>query len=99
MPKEMNPIVSNVITAVATAVVLGVGAGLMGVFEKGATAINEDQIEAVVNEIMVTAAGTSIKARIAEVDGQLIGLETRVDNLREDVEDLEDITLDLAGGG
>ncbi len=99
MPKEMNPIVSNVITAIVTAAVLGVGAGLMGVFEKGAAAMSEDQIEVVVNKIMVTAAGTSIKARIAEVDGQLIGLEVRVDDLRTDVEDLEDIAFDLAGGG
>jgi hypothetical protein len=92
----MNQIASNVLTAVVTAAILGVGAGLMGVFEKGAIAINDDQIEEVVNRVMVTAAGTTVKARIAEVDGVLINLETRAGILEDDVEDLEDAVMILA---
>ena len=93
---KMTPIMTNVVTAIVTAVILGIGGWALGVFNAGSTALSEDQIEAVVNKIMVTAAGKSIKARIAEVDGQLIGLETRVGIALEDIDDLEDSVRDLS---
>ena len=92
----MNPIISNVITAAVTAIVLGFGGWALGVFNAGSDAISEDQITEVVNKIMVTAAGKSIKARIAEVDGQLIGIETRVGIVMDDVDDLEQSVRDLS---
>ena len=93
----MTPMMSNVATAVVTAVVLGIGGWALGVFNAGSTALSEDEIERVVNKIMVTAAGKPIKARIAEVDGQLIGFETRIGIAEKDVEDLERSVLDLSG--
>ena len=89
---------ANVITAVITALVLGIGAYAMGIFEKGSAAISEDQIEVVVNKMLVTEAGTNVKARIAEVDGQLIGLETRAEALETEVNELERDVFCLAGG-
>ena len=99
MPKEMNPIVSNVVTAVATAAVMGVFAYFMGVFEAGSTAIEKEQIRAVLDEELETNSGVTYKARLTELGSQVTVLETRVTELKDDVEDLEDITLDLAGGG
>jgi hypothetical protein len=95
MKKE---ILSGVIVSVATAVVLGIGAYVMGVFEKGTVAANKELIRSVIAEELETDAGVTYKARLAEVGTQVTVLETRVGELRSDVEDLEDIALDLAGG-
>jgi hypothetical protein len=98
MSEKMNPIVSNVITAVATAAVMGVFAWVLGVFSAGSAAIDKEQIRAVLQEELQTDAGQTYSARLAEVGSQVTVLETRVTELKDDVEDLEDIALDLAGG-
>lgn len=95
---DTKAIVSNVLTAVLTTAVLGVGAYVMGVFEKGAEAITEDQIIAVIDETLVTASGKTLKARIAEVDQQLAVLETRADILEKNLDEAEKSILCLAGG-
>lgn len=86
---DNKAIIGNVATAVITAAVLGVLGFFMGIFERGAAAINEDQIELVVRQIMVTDAGKTYAARLAELDGEIIGLETRVEIVSEDVNELE----------
>ena len=93
-----NEIVSNVVVAVATAVVMGAGAWFLGVFEKGTEAADKELIREVIAEALKTDAGLTYKARLAEVGSQITVLETRVDDIRNDVEDLEYIALDLAGG-
>jgi hypothetical protein len=95
MKKE---IISNVVVSVVTAAVLGVGAWFLGVFEAGTDAQDKELIRAVLEKELTTDAGKTYKARLAEVGSQLTVLETRADALRSDVEDLEDIALDLAGG-
>ena len=93
-----SEIVSNIIVSVATAVVLGLGAWVLGVFDKAEVAADKELIRAVIEEELKTDAGKTYKARLAEVGSQITVLETRVDGIRNDVEDLEDIALDLAGG-
>ncbi len=88
MKKEL---INGVVVSVVTAIVLGVGAWIMGVFEKGT-------IRTVIAEELQTDAGQTYSARLAEVGTQVTILETRVGELKDDVEDLEDIALDLAGG-
>jgi hypothetical protein len=88
-------LVQNVLTAVVTAVVLGIGAFVMGVFEKGTDAISEDQIRAVIEEVMVTDAGKTYKARLAEVDIELAVVETRLGKATDDIDDLEDMLGEL----
>jgi hypothetical protein len=88
-------LVKNVLTAVVTAVVLGIGAFVMGVFEKGTDAISEDQIRAVIEEVMVTDAGKTYKARLAEVDIELAVVETRLGKATDDIDDLEDMLGEL----
>lgn len=93
---ETNPIVGNVITAVATAAILGVLGWAFGVFSAGSAAIDKEQIKAVLVEEMKTDAGKTYAARISEIDGTLISMETRVSTLQADVSDLEDNVFDLA---
>ena len=95
MKKEL---INGVVVSVVTAMVLGFGAYVMGVFEAGTNAADKDLIRAVIEEELKTDAGKTYKARLAEVGSKITVLETRVDDIRSDVEDLEDIALDLAGG-
>ena len=85
----------NVITAVITAAVLGALGFAMGVFEKGAEAINEDQIEAVINRVLVMDSGKTYKGRLSELNIEIATMETRVSILKVDVDDLEATILDL----
>lgn len=94
---ESNPIVWNVVTAVATAVILGVGGWLLGVFEKGSDAALQESIRVVLQEQLMTDAGKTYAARISEIDGHLVGIETRVGIIQEDLDDLEQNVFDLAG--
>jgi hypothetical protein len=95
MKKEL---INGVVVSVVTAIVLGVGAWIMGVFEKGTIAADKELIRTVIAEELQTDAGQTYSARLAEVGTQVTILETRVGELKDDVEDLEDIALDLAGG-
>lgn len=96
--KEVNPIVSNVLTAVITAVVLGVLGFFMGIFEKGAEAISEDQIEAVLKKVLVTDDGATYGAALSALSTNDAVILSEIGNLKSDVGDLEDSIIDLAGG-
>ena len=102
MPREMNPIVSNVVTAVATAGVLGLFAWGAGVFNAGSDAIDKEQIRTVMEEVMQTEIDGETKS-YSEVLSVLSTNDavilTEIGNLKTDVNDLEDVVLDLAGGG
>lgn len=91
-----NPIVGNIITAVATAAILGVVGMLLGVFSAGSAAIDKQQILDVLKEEMKTDAGMTYAARISEIDGTLISMETRVGILQTDLSVLEQNVYDLA---
>lgn len=93
---DSKAMIEKVLVALITAVVLGALGFFAGVFEKGATAMNEDQIEAVIQRIMVTDAGETYAATLMSVNGTLIALDTKVGELKEDVNDLEDAVRTLA---
>ena len=95
MKKEL---INGVVVSVVTAIVLGFGAYLMGIFEKGSIAADKELIQTVIEEELKTDAGKTYKARLAEVDKEIAVLEARVDDVRTDLKDLEDIAYDLAGG-
>ena len=88
-------LVNNVLTAVVTAGVLGALGFFMGVFEKGAQAMNEDQITAVIEEVLVMDSGKTYKARMAELNIEIATMETRVTLLKTDVVDLEESLFNL----
>ena len=89
---------ARTIGAVATAAVMGVAMWFVGVFNAGTDAADEELIEKVVNEMLMTETGTNVKARITAVDGKLIGLETRAKALESEVNELEHDVFCLAGG-
>lgn len=91
-------VIVGVVTAVATAAILGVIGWVGGVFSKGQDAVDRAVIQAIVHEVMVTASGKPVKERIAEVDSQLAVLETRTGRLEKDIDDAEQAILCLAGG-
>lgn len=95
MKKE---IASNVITAVATAVVLGIGGYFLGVFEKGTEAANKEQIREVLNEVMKTDSGKTYGEALSKIGLDINTVSTKVSELKEDVNDLEDAVFLLAGG-
>ena len=88
-------LLNNVLTAVVTAGVLGVLGFFMGVFEKGAAAMNEDQIETVIERVLIMDSGKTYKARMSELNVEIATMETRVSILKTDVDDLEATVLDL----
>jgi hypothetical protein len=96
MMAETNPIVGNVVTAVIVTVILGVGGWVLGVFEKGSDAATKEVIRAVLVEEMKTDAGITYAARISEIDGSIISMETRVGILQTDLDALEENVFDLA---
>ena len=92
MNKEL---INKVLTAVVTASVLGALGFFMGVFEKGASAMNADQIEVVIEKVMVLDSGKTYKGRLAELDVEIAKAEARQEVIRKDLDDLEDTLFQL----
>ena len=92
---DQKALISNVVTAVVTTTILGILGVLMGVFNRGAQAINEDQIESVVRSVLITDQGKTYAATLSDVNGTLIAIDTKIGIMQEDVANLESAILDL----
>lgn len=86
----------NVITAVVTAGILGALGWAGGVFEAGSTALDEQQIEAVIERVMVTDSGQTFSQALNSLNNTSIVLDTTVKELTKEVDDLEVAVLALA---
>lgn len=84
MPK-MTPIITNIVTAVVTAGILGIGAWAGGVFSAGSDALNEDQIEAVIKRVMVTDAGETYAATLISINLHLGSIDTSIGHIEKDI--------------
>lgn len=93
---KLEGMAGNVITAVVTAVVLGVGGTMLGVFEKGSEAISKDQIRDVLKEEMQTDAGVTYGAALSQIGLDINTVSTQVGILQTDVNDLEQSVMILA---
>lgn len=93
---DQKAIISNVIVAVATAAIMGVIGWASGVFEKGQAAIDKEQIRAVLQEELQTDAGVTYGQALSQIGLDINTVQTRVGELKEDVNDLEDAVLALA---
>ncbi len=87
---DQKGLISNVITAVVTAGILGVLAWAGGVFSAGADALNEAQIKAVIAEVLVRDTGATYAASLAGIDISLATITTTLEAIKEDIDDLED---------
>lgn len=96
MTDRSKGIQDKVITSLVTAAILGIFAYFMGVFEKGNEAIDKEQIRSVLEEVLVTDAGKTYAETLADVNGTLIAIDTKVGIIQTDVSDLEAALLDLA---
>ena len=93
---NQKALISNVITAAATAIVLGMGGWVFGVFQTGSAAIDEQQIKDVLKEVLLRDNGQTYAASLVTVETTVVRLETRVEGLTDDVDDLEDFVLELS---
>lgn len=93
---DQKAIISNVVVAVATAVIMGMLGWAMGVFEKGQQAIDKEQIRAVLQEELQTDAGQTYGQALSQIGLDINTVQTRVEELKGDVNDLEDAVLALA---
>jgi hypothetical protein len=87
---DRKALTTNVITAVATAAVLGVVGWAGGVFSAGSTALDEAQIEAVIKRTLIRDTGTTYAASLASIDISLASINTGIEAIKEDIDDLED---------
>ena len=95
MKKE---ILSNVITALVTAALLGMVGYFAGIFEKGQAAIDKEMIRQVLQEEMQTDAGITYGAALNQIGLDVNTVSTKVETLTTEVNNLESAVIDLAGG-
>lgn len=96
MAMDTKPVIEKVVTALVTALILGVVGYFMGVFDKGQEAIDKAEIRSVLEEVLVTDAGKSYGETLAEVNGVLIAIDTKVGIIQHDVDKLETAVRELA---
>ncbi len=87
---DQKTLISNVVTAVATAGILGVLAWAGGVFSAGADALDEAQIKAVITEVLIRDTGATYAASLASIDISLATINTSIGAIKDDIDDLED---------
>lgn len=92
----MNGMTSNVLTAVATAIILGILGWATGVFNAGSDALTEDQIEEVIKRIDVLDSGATYSATLSTIAIRLGTIDTRLGHIEEDIGDVEDAVGILA---
>ena len=93
---DQKALTSNVITAVATAAVLGVIGWAGGIFSAGSTALDEAQIEAVIEKVLIRDNGATYAASLASIDLSVASINTSIGAIKEDIADLEDNVAILA---
>lgn len=87
---SQKEIITNVITAVVTAGVLGLLAWVGGVFSAGSDALDEAQIEAVIEKVLIRDNGATYAASLASIDLSVAEINTSIGAIKEDIDDLED---------
>ena len=87
---DQKALISNVITAVATAAVLGVIGWAGGIFSAGSDALSEQQIEAVIKRTLVLDNGATYAASLDSIDKAVGEINVSIGFIKDDIEDLED---------
>ncbi len=95
----MTPITTNILTAVATAIVLGGGSLAIGIFNAGTDANNKEQIRNVIREEMQTTIAGETKTYGEALSLMMTNQTTLIATVGEvvkELDDLEDAVLALA---
>ncbi len=97
---DTKAIVASTVSALVTAAALGIVGFFVGVFERGAEAMTEDQIEEVIKKVLVTDSGMTHAAALADINMSLSSMEatmeTRFDGVEKSVDKLEEAMRELA---
>lgn len=93
---DQKTLISNVVTAVVTAGVLGVLGWALGVFSAGSDALDEAQIKAVIDEVLIRDNGATYAASLASIDISVASINTSIEAIKDDIDDLEDSVAILA---
>ena len=93
---EHKAMAGNVITAVATAAIMGLMAWGGGLINAGSASLDKDQIRAVLKEELRTDAGLTYGQALSAISTTQTTTLTEIGNLKDDVDDLEDAVLALA---
>jgi len=94
---DQKAITTNVVTAVVTAIVMGGLAWATGVFNAGSDALDEAQIKAVVEQVLIRDTGATYAASLASIDVSIGSINTSIIAIKDDIDDLEDSVGLLAG--
>jgi len=86
---DSKAIQTNLLTAIATAAVLGVLGWAGGVFSAGSTALDEAQIEAVIKRVLILDSGDTYAATLTEINLTLASMDATLIAFRDDINDLE----------
>jgi hypothetical protein len=76
---------NNVITAVVTAVVLGVLGWAAGVFKAGSAALDEVQIEAAIQRAMITDSGETYGQLLNSMDKSVGEINVSIGHIQGDI--------------
>ena len=93
---ESKMLMTNVITAVVTALVLGLGGWMFGVFEAGSAAINDAQIEAVIKRVLVLDNGDSYATTLDSIDKSVGEINVSIGHIQGDIQRIDGAVAALA---
>jgi len=93
---DRKTIIGNAITAVVTAVVMGVLASVLGILNAGNIALDEAQIEKVINRIMILDDGESYGATLSSINIHLGSIDTSLGHIQGDIQRIDSAVGALA---
>jgi len=82
---EQKALIGNVCTAVATATILGILGWAMGIFSAGQDALTEQQIKAVIAEVMVLDDGRTYGQALNSVDKSVGEINVSIGFIKDDI--------------
>ena len=93
---DQKALISNVVTAVVTAVVLGIAGWALGVFNAGSAALDEAQIETVIKRVMVLDDNQTYAAALTSINIHLGSIDTSLGHIQGDIRRIDGAVAALA---
>lgn len=94
--KHQEAMIATVLSVTVTLIVTMAVGWFVGVFSRGQDAASEDQIRAVVKEMMVTDDEQSYAAALETIDDAVVRINTKVEGIEADVTDIRGAVRALA---